>query len=34
VVKNNFTLVIYIIILVSITPILAEFAKKLLARRR
>lgn len=34
VVKNNFTLVIYLIILLSITPILAEFGKKLLARRR
>lgn len=34
VVKNNFTLVIYFIILLSITPILAEFGKKLLARRR
>lgn len=34
VVKNNFTLVIYLIIFLSITPILAEFGKKLLARRR
>ena len=33
-VKNNFTAVIYIIILISITPILAEFAKKLLVRKR
>ena len=34
VVKNNFTAVIYIIILISITPILAEFGKKLFARKR
>lgn len=34
VVKDNFTLVIYLIILISITPILAEFGKKLLAARR
>ena len=33
-VKANFTIVIYVIILISITPILAEFGKKLLARRR
>ncbi len=33
-VKNNFTAVIYVIILISITPILAEFAKKLFARKR
>lgn len=33
-VRDNFTLVIYVIILISITPILAEFGKKLLARRR
>ena len=33
-VKDNFTLVIYIIILVSITPILAEFGKKFFAKRR
>lgn len=34
VVKENFTAVIYIIILISITPILAEFGKKLFARKR
>ena len=33
-VRDNFTLVIYIIILISITPILAEFGKKLLVRKR
>lgn len=33
-VKDNFTLVIYIIILISITPILAEFGKKFFARKR
>lgn len=33
-VKSNFTLVIYIIILISITPILAEFGKKLFARTK
>jgi membrane-associated protein len=33
-VKDNFTLVIYIIILISITPILAEFGKKFFARNR
>jgi membrane-associated protein len=33
-VKNNFTAVIYVIILISITPILAEFAKKFFARKR
>lgn len=34
VVKNNFTAVIYIIILISITPILAEFGKKLFGRKK
>ncbi|MEW5772413.1 MAG: DedA family protein [Thermodesulfobacteriota bacterium] len=34
VVKDNFSAVIYLIIFLSITPILAEFGKKLLARRR
>jgi len=33
VVKENFTAVIYIIILISITPILAEFGKKLFRKR-
>lgn len=33
-VKNNFTVVIYVIILISITPILAEFAKKFFSRKR
>ena len=33
-VKENFTVVIYVIILISITPILAEFGKKFFARKK